>query len=362
MSPDPAPHAPRTFALLSALFILSFFLFFSYHGLFSSFTFDDGTTIFACLKPFETPLWRDLLHILTVFTSAFRPLTTLFWRPLYAAFGFNPLPYRVVVHLLLIANIGVAFALARRLEATREAAALTALIFCYNASTIDLYYNTCLVGDIMCFLLYGLAIYVYAGGRRNGNPLDWRHIAGFGALYLLALDSKELAVTLPGTLIIYELLYRYQDFRDRRKALRIGGLLAAMFVAGAIYLKVKVTDLQGNAAYTPHVTVGFILDNIAHYLQRLLYLPEDSVRPATAFLLLGALILTGVLLRTRQAIFGVLYFVVTLIPVAVIAARSGYAAYLPYFGLAFAVAAILVAARRRLMALVSRREMETAAA
>src|SRR5580700_3692393 len=96
------PRSGRALAILCALFILAFFTFFSYRGLFSYFTFDDGTTVIACLRPFETPFWRDLLHILTVFTSAFRPLTTMFWKPLYAVFGFNPLPFRIVVHLLLM--------------------------------------------------------------------------------------------------------------------------------------------------------------------------------------------------------------------------------------------------------------------
>jgi hypothetical protein len=94
MSPASSPLEPlpksRTLAFFTALFILLFFLFFSYRGLFTYFTFDDGTTVIACLRPFETPFWRDLLHILTVFTTAFRPLTTMFWKPLYAVFGFNP--------------------------------------------------------------------------------------------------------------------------------------------------------------------------------------------------------------------------------------------------------------------------------
>src|ERR1700735_2166931 len=105
MSPASSPPESRTLAFLSALFLLAFFLFFSYSGLFAYFTFDDGTTIIACLHLLETSFWRDLLHILTVFTAAFRPLTTLFWRPLYAVFGFNPLPYRIVLHLLLTFNI-----------------------------------------------------------------------------------------------------------------------------------------------------------------------------------------------------------------------------------------------------------------
>ncbi len=362
MSPTSPPLESRTLAFLGALFILLFFVFFTYSGLFAYFTFDDGTTVIYCLKPFETTWWRDLLHILTVFTTAFRPLTTMFWRPLYAVFGFNPLPYRIAEHVLLAVNIGLAYLLARRLEVTREGAALTALFFCYNAAMAVLYYNTCLVGDVMCFSLYSLAMILYLRGRQGGEPLTWRRIAGVAVCYLLALDSKELAVTLPGILVIYELLYRLRDFRDRRKALRVGGVLAVMFVVGAIYLKVKVAEMGQNSAYHPTVTVGFIVNNIGHYLQELFYLPENSVTPAKSGLILGGLVAAGALVRSRQAIFGVLYFVTSLIPVAVIASRGSYAAYVSYFGLALAVGAILAGARSQLTRFAKRTDLETASA
>ncbi len=362
MSPASSPPKSRTLAFLCALFILSFFLFFSYSGLFAYFTFDDGTTVIACLNLLETSFWRDILHILTVFTTAFRPLTAMFWRPIYAVFGFNPLPYRIALHLLLAVNIGLAYFLARRLEMTRESAALTALIFCYNASTSALYYDTCLVGDVVCFLFYALAVMAYVGGRQAGHALGRRLTAVVAVTYLLALDSKEMAVTLPGVLVIYELLYRRQDFRDRQKALHVGGLLAAMFVVGAIYLKVKVADMSQNPSYSPHVTVAFILKNIGFYLQQLLYLPENSVTPAKACLVVGGLIAAGVLIRSRPAVFGVLFFVSALIPVAVIASRTGYAAYIPYFGLAMTVGAILSAVVEYLARLAKSTAPETATA
>ncbi len=341
MSPAPSPPESSTLVFLSALFILSFFLFFSYSGLLAYFTFDDGTTVIACLHLLETSFWRDLLHILTVFTVAFRPLTTLFWRPLYAMFGFSPLPYRIVLHLLLIVNIGLTYVLARRLEMTRGAAALATLVFCYNASTSALYYDTCLVGDVICFLFYILAAVIYIDGRRTGSPLGWGRIAGVMITYFLALDSKELAVTLPGILVIYEVTYRRQDFGDKRKMLWVASVPAAMLVAGAIYLKVKVADMSHNPSYSPHVTTGFMLKNLGFYLQQLLYLPNNSVSPVNACLMVGAMIAIGALLRSRAAVFGILFFVAALVPVAVIESRTGYAAYIPYFGLAVAVGAVL---------------------
>src|SRR5579871_7064460 len=153
MSPV-APLESRKLAFLSALFILLFFTLFSYSGIFAYFTFDDGTAVVANQEHFTMPMWKNIVHILTVFTAAYRPLATIFWRPLYAIFGYNPLPYRIVVHLVLVFNIGLVYLMARRFDVNREAAALVTLIFCYNASMSEMYYDTCIVTDVICFFFY----------------------------------------------------------------------------------------------------------------------------------------------------------------------------------------------------------------
>ncbi len=242
---------------------------------------------------------------------------------------------------------------------TREAAALTTLVFCYNASQNIMLYDTCMVDMVICFLFYALAVIAYVAGRQAGHPLSWRRTAAVLACYALALDSKEAAATLPGILLLYELFYRRGDFRDRRKALRVAGLLAAMFVATAIYTKVKVTDMSANPYYRPHVTAGYILSNMGAYLETLLYLPEKSVTAVKGCLIILGFIAAGALVRSRYAIFGVLFFVAAMIPAALIPNRGGYAVYIGFFGLAMAVGAILAAARSHL---IKRKDLETATA
>lgn len=306
-------------------FILAFFLFFSYHALDSYFTFDDGTTIYAALKLFDHPWWQDILNVLIVFTKEFRPLTALFWRPLYAIFGFDPLPFRIVVHVFLTLNIGLVYLWARHLNASREVGALAALVFCYNASMLDLFYNTCLVGDVTCFLFYGLAFIAYVRGWRVATIV----------CFLLALDSKEQAVTLPGMLLLYEIMFRRNELRRRWL------LPAVMLLADIVYLRIKVADMSQNPDYNPHVTVAWVLKNIAHYVEQLLYFPQDSISIVVGLLILAAAFGAGVWLRRTEAVFGVLFFIATLLPIAVIQPRAGYAAYIPYFGMALAIGGLL---------------------
>jgi hypothetical protein len=76
-----------------------------------------------------------------------------------------------------------------------------------------------------------------------------------------------------------------------------------------------------------------------------MYFPPESITPLWAFAILGCAVGVGALLRNRQVVFGVLFFIATLIPIAVIHPRGGYAAYIPYFGLALALAAMVDGAR-----------------
>src|SRR5262249_40675291 len=154
---------------------------------------------------------------------------------------------------------------------------------------------SCIVTDPLCFFFYVVALILYLGVRQSGELLTPTRMVAVMISYMLALDSKELAVAVPGILTIYELLYRRDDFRDRQKLKRVGGFLLAMFAVGALFLKIKVADMGQNPAYHPHVTVGFVVNNIGLYMGQLLYRPDTSYTPLKAFLILAALIAAGLL-------------------------------------------------------------------
>src|ERR1039458_4765988 len=94
----------RRLSILATLFIFGYFLLFSYNSLSTHLSFDDGMNFIAMHRQWEVSLWRNVVDSLKVFTTAPRPLGALFYRPMYFFFGFNPLPYRIVVYLFLIFN------------------------------------------------------------------------------------------------------------------------------------------------------------------------------------------------------------------------------------------------------------------
>ena len=347
----------KTRPVLAILFIACYFLLFSVDSLSTWFTFDDGMNLIALHRHWAVPFRSNVLDVLQVFSTAYRPLGALFYGPFYDLFGFHPLPFRIAAYLLLILNIVLAYRFAKALGASREACALSTLLFSYNGSMQDLYYNTGTIYDLLCFPLYIGAVLVYVRRRSKSLPLDFRTMAMVTVLFLAALDAKEMAVTLPAALLLYEVIYRARD-----RQLRTGGFLLLMLAASGVFMRIKVAELSGNALYHPHLSVPFILTGMGHYFEQLLYLRPESFGPVKVTLALTLLLALAAAFRSRAAAYGTLFFAAGLLPLSVIGPRTGYAAYVAYPGLTLAFGAILAAARSALTRVLARREKEAAAA
>ncbi len=348
----------RKLAFFAALFIFSYFLLFSYNGLSTHLSFDDGMNFIAMHHQWEVPAWRNILDCLKVFTTATRPLGALFYRPMYYFFGFDPVPYRIVVYLLLTFNIILAYRFARALGATREAATLSTLLFSYNASLFDLFYNTGTIYDLMCFALYIGALLIYIRERSKCNNLSTKTMVIVGLLFLASLDAKEMSVILPAALLFYELLYRQQDFKSRVILTRVASFIAVTGIISAIFLKVKVTDMSANKLYHPQLSVPFVLKGMGHYFEQFFYRPPDSFGPGSVAVAIVLLLGAAAILRSRPVAFGTLFFIAGLLPVAIIPPRSGYAAYIAFPGITLALGVILAAAREALLRVTGKKNLE----
>jgi hypothetical protein len=350
----------RTLSVLAALFIFSYFLLFSYNGLSTHLSFDDGMNFIAMHHQWEVPLWRNVLDALKVFTTANRPLGALFYRPMYSLFGFDPVPYRIVIYLFLTFNIILFYRFARVLDASREGATLATLLFSYNASLFDLYYNTGTIYDVLCFSLFIGALLIYFRKRSTEGQLSYRTMAAIMLLYLASLDAKEMSVLMPAALLFYEALYHPRILKNRALALRVGSLIALTALVAAIFLKVKVTDMSANKLYHPHISIAFVLNGMGHYFEQYFYLSPGSFGPGHVAVAIVLLLAAGAALRSRPVIFGTLFFIAGLIPVAIIPPRSGYAAYVAFPGITLAVGVILASTREALVRLTGKKNLEQA--
>ena len=225
--------------LAFAAFLLAWFLYFTHDGLRVHFAVDDIGNMAHYYRggPFALALSQ-----FTLWRGDYRPMGGLFYVPILTFAGLNPVPYQTALLAILLVNVYFVWRLARRLGAGELAAWLAALVVAYHAGLHNLYYNAAFVYDALCCFFYLAAFLYYLRVResRGAGPL-----ALFLALNLCALNSKEMAVTLPLVLLVYEWIYH------RRGPTRLV-LFSAALTAIDVFGKVFGPDALVNAeAYHP---------------------------------------------------------------------------------------------------------------
>ena len=321
----------RYFAAGAAVVILGLLARFAGDGLRADFTPDDMMNLYGAW-------FRPILQ-------ADRPFGALLYRGLFAAFGLNPLPYRVVCAALLLLNLGLLFRFCWKVTASRAVAALACLLGAYHAYLADLYYSTGTVYDLLCGACYLAAFLVYVRIRREGG-FDWPRAALFLVLYLLALQAKEMAVTLPPVLLAYDLIYRTpgRGWAAARewviREARILGPAVAIAAAFILYKAVGPGRMIDNPDYRLHLHWTAFLEAWRHYAFDLFYgrLRLDGWRIVRLWAVLVAI---AAVARRRELWFALCFLAIGIQPVAFITPRSFFAIYLTLPGwYLFAAAAI----------------------
>src|SRR5580658_4812929 len=218
--------------------ILIYFLVLSHRGLSTYFTGDDVMNLVAMHGYWRWPWWRNALEALVVVTQTYRPMGDVFYRSLYSVFGFHALPFRAACYALMVLNLGLFFRFALLLSRSREAALFSTLFFSFHAALGDLYLSTGTVYDILCVSFTLAAFVSYASVRSTGRELQAKHIVILLLLYGGALDSKEMAASLPIGLVLCEVILarRLRLQRAWRRALPV--LLVGVLTLAVLVVKV----------------------------------------------------------------------------------------------------------------------------
>lgn len=299
-------------------------------GLEGFFTADDASNLGVHHGLWRIPFGRLLWDAAAMITPAYRPVGGLFYRGLYALAGFDPLPFRIACFTLLTANLALAFAVFRKIGGT--AAACTALaLTCYNASFVDLYWSTATVYELLCFGFTMGALLCYLQARSWGRRGGW---ACALAMFALALGSKETAWMLPAAIACFELL----RVAPGRPGWGWIALTAGISAASFIVKRMVPTTMNLSPMYAIHPSG--IVQAYERYLSLPLYLPRALEHGELAAALAGLAAL-GWLLKSRAYWFGLAFFFLMTLPVAVLTPRSGFVLYIPLAGLGLSVGVAL---------------------
>jgi hypothetical protein len=361
----PVPESGKSIALLTALgavFIACFFLFFAWRGLVVYYTGDDLMNLYGY---WSQPVSALVKGNLLFWTPYYRPFGGIIYRSLFGLVGFNPYPEYVIYFAAMLANLWLAYRLFTRIGGTREIGAVATVLYAFHGKFDYLYYNGGSLYDVFCFLFFSSALLIYLRARTRDRVLGVWGTIGFLACLVCALNSKEMGATLPAIVLLYELLFHPPDFRKLgelpRWLLREGriALLGGLCVLAYLPAKLGSNGIAQNVAYIPRYTLERWLQDTGTFLADVLYRNDPSTLLGVApFSPLGIVLFYAILigvalwLRSRVALFGVLFFAITALPVSFIPARLGFVLYLPLAGLALYGADCLVRFKRSLGRLV----------
>ena len=282
--------------------------------------------------------WRDTSYF-------FRPGGVLYCGVLYHCFGLNPRPYHIAQISILAASIPMLYYFTRSLSSSRSVAFLAVLAFCYHVNLISLVFVDSFSYDVLCGFFYFAGLIYYIHIRERDAQVRPFQLIAFLALYICALNFKEMAVTLPVIVLIYEVLRspRWGDWRQfigwaRSSATPplIAGLITALYIYGRIQ---GPTSLARSAPYQPHYSWSNFLKSNAYFVSQISY---GFVVSEKALLALWALVFIYAFLRRDRMLWLMAFWVVIVpLPLALIVPiRGGGHLYLPLFGWAMIFAKV----------------------
>jgi hypothetical protein len=288
----------------------------------------------------------DLQRIFAANVGFYRPLVTLSFAIDRGVWSLDPRGYAVTNLILLGADAGLLFVLARRLSLSSSASlfAVAAWMFNFHGINMALLWISGRTALLLC-LFSMAAVLVWLRGSRLAAAL----------LTFAAMLCKEEAVVLPLLLLLLEGVAARKRSASVRRALLHAWPLWAV---AALYLTLRMQSgafglSDAPAYYRLTVDPRFVAKNAAEYLDR------GATWPAVAAVLMFLVAPGGTSLNDdeRRVIrFGVVWFVSMFAITVFLPVRSSLYAVAPSIGSALAAASFASRAQRaapRRIALVS---------
>jgi hypothetical protein len=307
--------------------------------------------------------------------GAYRPVRTITYALDYKLSELNPIGYHLSNIVYHLATSSLVLVIILSLTGRFRVALLASLIFVAHPVHTESVAYISGRRDLLCALFYLAGFFSFTWYRRKGKSL---FLLLSLCSYLLALGSKEMAVTLPAIFLLYDSTARLEGTTSSSP----GAFVRATWKACTTYPLFYLSFFSLAVAFTvykvffsnPSQQTLYYGDSIAshtltmvrvvfHYV-KLLFFPvrlsadysyaafplshsplEGSVLISLAILALIFYGLLKSLARTRWVAFGGLWFFITLLPVCQIFPHHELMAehhlYLPSFGFSLALAVII---------------------
>jgi len=354
----PTPWLNRARALLIAA-LVAFATLPYLNALFNGFVYDDDNQVlknpyirsFHYLKQiFTTNVWSFAGE--SAVTNYYRPIMTLGYVICYRLFGMRAYGFHLFSLLLHVLVVCLVYVLAERFTGDRAVAFVAGALFALHPVHTESVAWIAAVTDLELTLFYLVTFGLFLVAARpvkaqsaesraalrpeaaSSKPL----LAAMGCAFLLALLSKEQAMTLPALATVYEHFYRPDRSASstRQKMARYGllWLVCLAYVLFRIHFLGAVAPLEQFPELTSTQIVLSGIALIGQYVRKLLwplrlcafYIFHASSSPFDPRVLAGLLVVLALAAlflvcwrspqgSTRFASFAIIWFVATLAPV-----------------------------------------------
>jgi len=308
---------------------------------------------------------------------SFRPLVTITYFSDYALFALKSWGYHLTNLILHLLTGIVVFFLGKKILPGTIAPLLATMIFIVHPVQTEAVNGISFREDLLCCLFFTLSLLIYISSERlkkrvlnndlhnTGESERKINPAWFGLsilFFLLALLSKEMAVTFPLVIVAYELIFR----RERRTVIFRPKIIMLFLISGIYFIaRFLLLFQQGTLPAVPEfgnifTRLFLVFKGIGLY-GRLAFFPvsltveyTDPFPPViwSNYLLIPALLTIALLIfvwfrrnnHTASA-FGLAFSIITLLPVLNLVPNSRLGAerfaYLPMLGISLWGGAVL---------------------
>jgi hypothetical protein len=288
----------------------------------------------------------DALYDLPLYL--YRPGGALYYLPLYHFFDLDPLPYRIVQIAILVASIPLVYYLSRRLASSRSIAFIAVLALCYHPRLAGLVFVGAFIYDVLCGFFYFAALAYYIHVREREVAMRPPQLLAFLGLYIIALNCKEMAVTLPVIVLIYEVLKSPPAWADWKAFSRwvrsyitpqlIAGLLTVFYIYGKTHGSGSLASLD---PYRPVYSWHNFTASNARFVGQLLF-AGHTITPIELLLLWSLVFIYAFLRRDRTLQLMAFWIVIVPLPLAfIVPIRDNASLYLLLFGWAMIFAKVM---------------------
>ena len=310
----------------------------------NGFVYDDDTQVL------ENPYVRSFQYLKEIFTSNvwsftglvtsnyYRPVMTVGYLVCYKVFGMQAYGFHLASHLLHVLIVCLVFVLTERLTGDRVWAFVAGAFFALHPVHTEAVTWIAAVPDLEVTFFYLLTFGMFFAVARPGGGRSERTLTAMGVTFLLALLSKEQAMTLPALATVYEHFYRADrsETRASQKLARYGPLwlIGVAYVLFRIHFLGALAPEEKFRQVTPLQIVLSAIALVGQYVWKLLWPVRLCAfyvfHPSTSLFdlrvlagLLALLVFAALFLacwRSRErnvrfASFAILWFFATLAPI-----------------------------------------------